>query len=115
MVADVLGRAAPDRAQEFASYYDSNNAKVEGLLHGGQPAANGGPILDRGYRDERRVSWNVDALNGVNTAPAFATVTLEDIAKWNPDIIVCRDAVTQTPNPRRSAVEQHHRVRNHRV
>lgn len=58
---------------------------------------------------------NVAAMHGINTAPAFATVTREDVLKWNPDIIVCRDADTKQQilaDPRWSNVTA---VRNHRV
>lgn len=128
LAADVLGRDAPARAQQFATYYDSNIAKVQaktaGIRAASQPKVYytaGTPLQTEGQNSIVDIwineggAQNVAALNGVNTAPAFATVTLEDIVKWNPDIIVCRDAATKPQilsDPRWSNISA---VRNHRV
>jgi iron complex transport system substrate-binding protein len=128
LVADVLGGGTPARAQQFSSYYDSNIAKVQART-AGIPAASrpkvyytaGNPLQTEGQNSIVDIwmseggAQNVAVINGVNTAPAFATVTLEDIVKWNPDIIVCRDAATKSQilaDPRWSNIAA---VRNHRV
>jgi iron complex transport system substrate-binding protein len=128
LVADVLGGDAPARAQQFATYYDSNIAKVQAKTASIPPASQpkvyytaGNPLQTEGQNSivdiwmSQGGAQNVAAVNGVNTAPAFATVPLENVVKWNPDIIVCRDAATKPQilaDPRWSNIAA---VRNHRV
>jgi iron complex transport system substrate-binding protein len=128
LVADVLGGGAVARAQQFATYYDANVAQVQAKTAGFPPAnqpkvyyTTGNPLQTEGQNSTVDV-WmtegggqNVAAVNGINTAPAFATVTLENVLKWDPDIIVCRDAATKPQilaDPRWTNVAA---VRNHRV
>lgn len=108
LVADVLGGDAPARAQQFATYYDANIARVQAktasLPTASQPKVYytaGNPLQTEGQNSivdiwmNEAGARNVAVINRVNTAPAFATVTLKDVVKWNPDIIVCRDAATK--------------------
>ena len=127
-VANVLGGSAIARAQQFATYYDANIAQVQAKTAGIPPVSQpkvyytaGNPLQTEGQGSivdfwmNEGGGQNVAAVNGINTAPAFVTVTLEDVLKWNPDIIVCRDPATKPQilaDPRWSAVSA---VRNNRV
>ncbi|MGH3781132.1 MAG: ABC transporter substrate-binding protein [Pseudonocardiaceae bacterium] len=128
LVADVLGGGAVVRAQQFATYYDANIAEVQArtvnISQASQPKVYytaGNPLQTEGQNSIVDI-WmnegggqNVAAENGINTAPAFATVTLENVLKWNPDIIVCRDVDTKRQIIADSRWSNVAAVRNHRV
>lgn len=108
LVADVLGGDAKNRAQEFTSYYDANIKRVESATADIPPADRpkayytaGDPLQTEGdgsivktWMDSSGAS-NVAADNGISAPPTFATVSFEDVAKWNPDVIICRQAKTR--------------------
>ncbi|MCM3922386.1 ABC transporter substrate-binding protein [Frankia sp. AiPs1] len=107
LVADVLGGEAPARAKKFGEYYDGNIARVEKRTAG----LTGTQITDVYYtsgsptKTEAKNSivelWltqaggrNLAAAHGINTAPAVATVGLEDVVGWDPKVIISKDAAT---------------------
>lgn len=108
LVADVVGGAAPAKAKEFADYYDANIARVQaktaGIAAAARPSAyytaanptqtEGQNSIVEAWMDESGAQ-NMAAANGVNTAPAFATVNLEDVLRWDPDVVICRDFPTR--------------------
>jgi iron complex transport system substrate-binding protein len=128
LVAQVLGGGAPARARKFDSYYDANIARVVAVTSqipkAQRPTAYytaANPLQTEGqnsivdaWMSEAGVQ-NVAALHGINTAPAFATVTLEDVVNWNPAIIVCRGADTRQAILSSSQYRTIAAVRNHRV
>lgn len=106
LVAEVVGGSAPGKAKAFADYYDGNIARVAQKIQPDTPRPRayytaGNPTQTEGQNSIVDVwmtqtgAQNVAAANGVNTAPAFANVTLEDVVRWDPQVIVVRDAVTK--------------------
>ena len=108
LVADILGGQAPAKAQAFARYYEADiarvTAKIDPIPPGNRPGAYytaANPTQTEGQNSivdiwmNQGGARNVAAANGVNTAPAFADVTLEDVLRWNPDFIICRDGPTR--------------------
>jgi iron complex transport system substrate-binding protein len=108
LVANILGGGAVARGQQFATYYDGNIARVQAKTVNIAPASQpkvyytaGNPLQTEGQGSivdfwmNEGGGQNVAAVNGINTAPAFAMVSFEDVLKWNPDIIICRDPDTK--------------------
>jgi iron complex transport system substrate-binding protein len=108
LVADVLGGDAPTKAQHFSQYYDGNVARAASAT-AKIPAANqpkvfytaGDPLQTEGNGSIVTI-WmkeaggrNIAAENGISAPPTFSTVSIEDVVRWNPDFIVCRDTATK--------------------
>ena len=108
LVADIVGGDAPTKAQTFARYYDDNIArvqtKIDPIPEANRPTAYytaGNPTQTEGQKSIVTI-WmsqggarNIAAANGVQ-GPAFTDVTLEDVIRWNPAYIICRDGPTKT-------------------
>lgn len=108
LIADVMGGDAPARAQRFADYYDANVSRAAAatadIPQASKPTAYytaNGPLVTEG-KGSIVTTWmdqaggrNIAAENGISAPPTFATVTLEDVLAWNPDIIICRDPETK--------------------
>lgn len=108
LVADVMGGDAVERADQFTAYYDGNVKRVQDATAqvppGDRPKAYytaGNPLQTEG-KGSIVTTWleaaggrNVAADNGISSPPTFSTVSFEDVAKWNPDVIVCREPATK--------------------
>jgi iron complex transport system substrate-binding protein len=128
LVAKVLGGDTVDRANRFTAYYDGNVKRVQTATAGIPPADQpkvyytaGNPLQTEG-KGSIVTTWmnaaggrNIAAENGISTPPTFSTVSFEDVAKWNPDVIICREPATKKAimaDPRWSNVAA---VKNNRV
>ncbi|PWR72079.1 transporter [Methanospirillum lacunae] len=103
IVGDILGPDAKLKAKEFSDYYDSNiklvSSKTADLPKDQKPkvlyTANN-PLNTEGIGSivtnwiELGGGVNVAAENGISGT--FKDISMEDVVKWNPDIIVVRDA-----------------------
>lgn len=127
-VGEVLGGDAPARAKKFAQYYDANVARAASatakIPQAQQPKVfyTAGDALQTEGNGSIVTVWmkqaggrNIAAENGIKAPPTFSTVKIEDVVRWNPDFVVCRDAATKKEilqDPRWAAVTA---VRNNHV
>lgn len=128
LLAKVLGGDTVDRANRFTAYYDANVKRVQAATAGIPPASQpkvyytaGNPLQTEG-KGSIVTTWmnaaggrNIAGENGISTPPTFSTVSFEDVAKWNPDVIICREPATKKAimaDPRWSNVAA---VKNNRV
>ncbi|MGH3797497.1 MAG: ABC transporter substrate-binding protein [Pseudonocardiaceae bacterium] len=109
LVANVMGGNAVTRANQFAAYYDANVKRVQtataDIPQADQPKVYytaGNPLQTEG-KGSIVTTWmnaaggrNIAAENGISTPPTFSTVSFEDVVKWNPDVIICREPATKT-------------------
>lgn len=108
LVANVLGGDAVARADQFTAYYDANVKRVQtatvDILQASRPKVYytaGDPLQTEGKASIVE-TWmnvaggrNIAAENGISSPPTFSTVSFEDVASWNPDVIICREAKTK--------------------
>lgn len=107
-VGEVLGGDAPARAKKFAQYYEGNVARAASATakvpQAQQPKVyyTAGNSLQTEGNGSIVTVWmkeaggrNIAAENGIKAPPTFSTVSVEDVARWNPDVIVCRDSATK--------------------
>jgi len=103
LMGQILGEKALAKAQEYTHYLDKNLALVQKLGQSIPQAEQkkvyycAGSILNTEGSESLPDLWirlaggrNVAAENGIKGS--FKDIALEDLIRWNPDIIVCRDA-----------------------
>ncbi len=103
LMAEILGKDAKAVADNFIEYYSSNMKKVSDVTSS-IPAekrkkvyyVTDNPLNTEG-KDSIVTSW-IETAGGVNVAAEngitglTATISLENIIQWNPDVIIIRDA-----------------------
>ncbi len=102
LIGTALGESGLEKAEKFIEYYDENVYKVTSTVatipQAGRPKVYyaASSILNTEGQNTFPQTWieagggvNVAAENGV--AGGFKDISMEDLVKWNPDYIVCRD------------------------
>lgn len=107
VTAEVLGGDAPQRAEEYCAYFDSNLSmledRVEGLGMEERPKVyeiRGQELLQTDGKDSICTQW-VEAAGGINVAAALSDdnmceVVLEEVLNADPDVII---VATQNAHP----------------
>ncbi|OPX42007.1 kappa-carrageenase precursor [Ruminiclostridium hungatei] len=103
LMGEVLGKSESEKAQQFIRYYDGNIKTVSGRTSGIQADKRkrvyymtDTPLSTEGS-DSIVTSWiniaggvNIAAKNGIKDLAA--TVSIESVIEWDPEVIIIRDA-----------------------
>ncbi|HSQ42069.1 MAG TPA: ABC transporter substrate-binding protein [Fibrobacteraceae bacterium] len=100
ITGEVLGEDEKRVAKQFCDYYDSNMARIlsrtQGISHSQRPRvyqAGGNNGLNTAGKENIVTVW-IEMAGGVNVAaehgvePMSATASMEDLLRWDPEIII---------------------------
>lgn len=126
LVGEVLGPKEAEKAAAFCRYYDDNMKKVTARTHDisreQRPKvyyAGNKPTLTDG-KESITTSW-IEMAGGVNVAADNGVsgigreVSLEDVIRWNPDIIIVTAATTKAAIMKSEQWQKIGAVKNNRV
>ncbi|SHH85526.1 iron complex transport system substrate-binding protein [Sporobacter termitidis DSM 10068] len=126
LIGQILGGDAVQKAADLIDYYNANielcTSRTDSIAEADRPTVfySAGAVLTTEAIGSIVTEW-IELAGGINVAAAngvkgmFVDVTQEELMKWDPDIIVCRDAATKDEYAKDPTLSKLSAVKNGKV